>query len=122
MFLPVTRGLLQVVGYDEMMEMLTDDAYAIDYTADEVTPGDMWGVEGGYGIISATQMLDWVKVNCAQACPGKFFERPCVLGRQCILHEKTSRVCFATQRPRIKTTSRYICFCGGVTHGQRPRI
>lgn len=68
--------MFQVVGYEEMMKMLTDDANTIGYTAvDEFTPGEMWGVGAGYGIISVAQMLEGVRVNCAQACPGRGLER-----------------------------------------------
>lgn len=67
--LDVSLTFPQVVGYAELMEMLTDYEYTIDYPND----GDpeTWGPEAGHGIISAAQMLAWVKDNCADSCPGE---------------------------------------------------
>eukprot|EP00752_Nemacystus_decipiens_P009695 g8659.t1 len=58
------------VGYTEIMEMLTNYDYTIDYTSDADGAAETWGVEAGHGIISASQMLAWVKANCGDACPG----------------------------------------------------
>eukprot|EP00903_Cladosiphon_okamuranus_P022369 g20573.t1 len=58
----------KVVGYAEILEMLTDYEYTIDYTSDGET--ETWGPEAGHGIISAAQMLEWVEANCADSCPG----------------------------------------------------
>lgn len=57
------------------MEMLTNYEYTIDYTIDYTNDADgaaeTWGIEAGYGIISAAQMLAWVETNCGAACPGE---------------------------------------------------
>ena len=53
------------------MEMLTNYEYTLDYTNDADGAAETWGVEGGHGIISAGQMLEWVKKNCGEACPGE---------------------------------------------------
>eukprot|EP00752_Nemacystus_decipiens_P009696 g8660.t1 len=58
------------VGYTEIMEMLTNYDYTIDYTSDADGAAETWGVEAGHGIISASQMLAWVEANCGDACPG----------------------------------------------------
>ncbi|CAN0433161.1 unnamed protein product, partial [Pylaiella littoralis] len=57
----------KMVGYDQMMEMLTNYDYTIDYTSDGTA--ETWGAEAGYGIISARKMLAWVEANC-NACSG----------------------------------------------------
>lgn len=62
--------IFQVVGYDEIMEMLTDYDYTIDYTNDAGGRRETWGNEAGHGIVSARQMLAWVKANCYESCPG----------------------------------------------------
>ncbi|CAN0148641.1 unnamed protein product, partial [Scytosiphon promiscuus] len=66
----IVRGAChpKVVGYADLMEMLTDYEYTIDYTNDGAA--EAWGPEAGHGIISAAQMLAWVKANCAASCPG----------------------------------------------------
>lgn len=56
-----------MVGYDDMMEMLTNYEYTIDYTSDGAA--ETWGAAAGYGIMSARKMLAWVKANC-DACSG----------------------------------------------------
>ncbi len=61
----------QVVGYDEIMEMLTNYEYTIDYTNDAGGAPETWGTEAGHGIISASQMLAWVEANCNESCPGE---------------------------------------------------
>ncbi|CAN0342431.1 unnamed protein product, partial [Ectocarpus sp. 4 AP-2014] len=58
------------VGYAEIMEMLTNYDYTIDYTSDAGGAAETWGTEAGHGIISAAQMLAWVEENCGEACPG----------------------------------------------------
>lgn len=60
----------QVVGYAEMMGILTDYDYIIDYTSDAGGAPEAFGGEAGYGIISAKKMLAWVEANCVEACPG----------------------------------------------------
>ncbi len=57
------------------MDMLTNYDYTIDYTNDADGAAETWGIEAGYGIISATQMLAWVEANCGAACPGERIER-----------------------------------------------
>ncbi|CAM9640288.1 unnamed protein product [Scytosiphon promiscuus] len=59
-----------VVGYLEIMDMLTNYDYTIDYTNDADGAVETWGNEAGHGIISAAQMLAWVEANCAAACTG----------------------------------------------------
>eukprot|EP00904_Undaria_pinnatifida_P008988 jgi/Undpi1/5219/HiC_scaffold_2.g00501.m1 len=59
----------RVVTFNDMMEMLTDYDYTIDVTSDAAGAADTYGVEAGYGIISAQQMCLWVAQNCPQACP-----------------------------------------------------
>lgn len=61
----------KVVGYAEIMEMLTNYDYTIDLTSDAGGDAETWGAEGGYGIISASQMLAWVAANCGESCPGE---------------------------------------------------
>ena len=61
----------QVVGHDEIMEMLTNYDYTIDYTSDAGGLPESWGAEAGHGIISASQMLRWVELNCSESCPGE---------------------------------------------------
>lgn len=58
----------QVVKYADIMEMLTNYDYTIDYTSDSGGAAETWGPEAGYGIISASQMLRWVEANCREAC------------------------------------------------------
>lgn len=58
------------------MDMLTNYKYTIDYTNDADGAAETWGVEGGHGIISASQMLAWVEANCSESCPGE----PAVVG------------------------------------------
>ncbi len=53
------------------MEILTNYEYTLDYTNDAGGAAETWGIEAGYGIISASQMLGWVKANCQEACPGE---------------------------------------------------
>lgn len=65
------RLSLQVVGYDEIMEMLTNYDYTIDYINDAGGAAETWGTEAGHGIMSARKMLGWVKANCQEACPGE---------------------------------------------------
>lgn len=52
------------------MEMLTDYDYTIDYTNDAGGAPKTWGGEAGHGVVSARQMLAWVKANCYESCPG----------------------------------------------------
>ncbi|CAM9859867.1 unnamed protein product [Pylaiella littoralis] len=59
----------KAVMYDEMMEMLTNYDYTIDYISDGDFYAERWGAEAGYGIISARKMLAWVEANCHEACP-----------------------------------------------------
>ncbi|CAN0435025.1 unnamed protein product [Pylaiella littoralis] len=59
-----------VVGYAEITEMLTNYDYTIDLTSDAGGDAETWGAEGGYGIISASQMLAWIAANCGESCPG----------------------------------------------------
>lgn len=61
----------QVVTFGDMMEMLTDYRYAIDVMSDAGGEEETWGVEAGYGIISADQMLGWIAANCQESCPGE---------------------------------------------------
>ena len=61
----------QVVGHDEMMEILTNYDYILDYTSDADNAAETWGIEAGYGIISAGKVLAWVEANCGEACPGE---------------------------------------------------
>ena len=61
----------KVVGHAEMMEMLSNYDYTIDLTSDADGAAETWGPDGGYGIISASQMLAWVAANCGEACPGE---------------------------------------------------
>ena len=60
-----------MVGHAEIMDMLTNYDYTIDYTNDADGTAETWGIEAGYGIISASQMLAWVETNCGAACPGE---------------------------------------------------
>lgn len=60
-----------MVGYDEIMEMLTNYEYTIDATHDGGGAAETWGTEAGHGIISARQMLAWVEANCYESCPGE---------------------------------------------------
>ena len=53
------------------MEMLTNYDYTIDYTNDADGDLETWGTEAGHGIISASQMLQWVESNCSQSCSGE---------------------------------------------------
>ena len=53
-----------------MMEMLTDYDYTIDVTSDAGGAPETFGVDAGFGIISADQMLAWVATNCQESCPG----------------------------------------------------
>lgn len=57
-----------MVRYAEIMEMLTNYDYTIDYTSDAGGAAETWGTEAGHGIISASQMLIWVEKNCKEAC------------------------------------------------------
>jgi len=68
-FCPVPT--FQVVGYDEIMGMLTNYEYTIDATNDDGGAIETWGAEAGHGIISASKMLGWVEANCYESCPGK---------------------------------------------------
>lgn len=61
----------QVVGYADIMEMLTNYDYTTDYTNDAGGAAETWGTEAGHGVISAGQMLAWVEANCGAACSGK---------------------------------------------------
>ncbi|CAN0154082.1 unnamed protein product, partial [Ectocarpus sp. 6 AP-2014] len=60
----------RVVEYGEIMEMLTNYEYTVDYTNDADGAAETWGNEAGHGIISAAQMLAWVEENCSEACSG----------------------------------------------------
>lgn len=60
-----------MISYDDIMDMLTDHEYSIDYTGDADGAAETFGQEAGHGIISASKMLAWVARNCAVACPGK---------------------------------------------------
>ncbi|CAM9850942.1 unnamed protein product [Ascophyllum nodosum] len=60
----------KVVTYSDMMEMLTDYDYTIDVTSDAGGAPETFGVDAGFGIISAEQMLAWVATNCQESCPG----------------------------------------------------
>lgn len=51
--------------------MLSNYDYTIDLTSDADGAAETWGAEGGFGIISAGQMLAWVAANCGEACPGE---------------------------------------------------
>lgn len=62
----------QVVTFNDMMEMLTDYDYTIDVTSDAAGAAETYGVEAGYGIISAQKMCLWVAQNCPQACPSEY--------------------------------------------------
>eukprot|EP00904_Undaria_pinnatifida_P008994 jgi/Undpi1/5224/HiC_scaffold_2.g00506.m1 len=59
----------RVVTFNDMIEMLTDYDYTIDVTSDAAGAAETYGVEAGYGIISAQKMCLWVAQNCPQACP-----------------------------------------------------
>lgn len=51
--------------------MLSNYDYTLDLTSDADGAAETWGADGGYGIISASQMLAWVAANCGEACPGE---------------------------------------------------
>ena len=70
-FFVLSRLHAQVVGFDEIMEMLTNYEYTIDYILDAGGAAETWGAEAGYGIISASQMLRWVELNCSESCSGE---------------------------------------------------
>ena len=53
-----------------MIEILTDYDYIIDATSDAGGAPETFGLEAGFGIISADQMLGWVAINCQESCPG----------------------------------------------------
>lgn len=81
---PRMSRVSQVVGRAELLEMLSNYDYTIDYTSDADGAAETFGGEAGYGIISASKMLAWVEENCAAACPGEFlvlagslYNRPC---------------------------------------------
>ncbi|CAM9303784.1 unnamed protein product [Choristocarpus tenellus] len=61
----------RVVTRDDMMEMLTNYDYTIDYVSDAERAERKFGVDAGYGIISALKMTKWVEENCPQTCPGE---------------------------------------------------
>ena len=63
---------VQVVTYDDMIEMLTDYRYITDVTSDAGGDIEMWGAEAGYGIIFANQMLGWIATNCQESCSGEW--------------------------------------------------
>ena len=53
-----------------MMEILTNYDYIMDVTSDAGGAPETFGVEAGFGVISADQMLAWVAANCQESCPG----------------------------------------------------
>lgn len=60
-----------MVTYDDMMEMLTNYDFAIDVISDADGAVETFGIEAGFGIISAEQMLSWVEANCPVSCSGE---------------------------------------------------
>lgn len=51
--------------------MLTDYDFTIDYTSDAGGAAMTYGIEAGFGIVSARKMLDWVEAYCPMSCPGE---------------------------------------------------
>lgn len=60
----------QVVGRKEVLEILSNYTYTIDYISDANGKPETFGPEAGYGIISGSEILSWVRQNCAVSCPG----------------------------------------------------
>ncbi|CAM9139401.1 unnamed protein product [Discosporangium mesarthrocarpum] len=58
----------RIVTHVEMMEMLADYQYMIDYTSDSNSAEEQFGVEAGHGIISALQMTKWIRKHCPKSC------------------------------------------------------
>lgn len=80
-----------------MMEMLTNYDYTIDVTSDADGAEETFGVEAGFGIISAEKMLNWVASNCPLSCPGATAPTPApsetnIIYQGCVIDSKTSRV------------------------------
>lgn len=74
----------QVVLRSELLEILTDYDFTVDYTADAGGAEETFGIEGGFGIISASKALSWVEQNCALACPGEPTVKVDPIGKQCV--------------------------------------